>query len=58
MKNATELVKFVGYDSWSRALFSTKSGIIVVDVDGELHSMTDYGEPLSPLGYATPEIVS
>lgn len=59
LKDATELVTFVGHDDWSRALFETKSGILVVDVDGELHSICDpegWAEPWYPLGYATPEI--
>ncbi len=57
MKDATNLVSFAGYDYWNRALYKTKSGIIVVDVDGEIHSLTNEGEPCSPLGYATPESV-
>ena len=43
---------FVGYDDWSRELYaSLKTGITYVQVDGQLHGMTDWGEPISPIGY-------
>ena len=57
LKDATELVTFIGLDDWCRSLFKTKSGIRVVDVDGELHSISDpdgWAEPWYPLGYKTP----
>ena len=42
--------KFIGHDDWSRALYqSVKTGIVYVDVAGQLHDMTDEGEPISPL---------
>ena len=42
----------VGYDDWSRELYaSLKTGITYVQVDGQLHGMTDWGEPISPIGY-------
>ena len=59
MKDASDLVTFVGYDDWNRKLFKTKSGILVVDVDDELYSICDpegWAEPWYPLGYATPEM--
>ena len=58
LKDASDLVMFVGYDDWNRPLFRVNfSGQNVVGVDGELHTMTpDWGEPCTPLGYATPEI--
>lgn len=58
-KDATDLVTFVGYDDWDRALFETKGGITVVDVDGELCSINyyeDWAEPNYPLGYSTPAV--
>ena len=60
LKDASKLVTFVGYDDWSRALFRTnKSGVNVVDIDGELYAINyweAWAEPDYPLGYATPEI--
>ena len=48
---------YVGRDDWSRRLFKTKSGSILVDVDGELHTRTpSWGEPISPVGIATPDL--
>ena len=48
---------FVGYDDWSRALFKEECMRTLVDVDGELHTMTpNWGEPLSSTGIRTPEI--
>ena len=39
-----------GLDDWSRGLYmSKKTGRVYVDVDGTLHTMTDWGEPNSPL---------
>lgn len=59
LKDATGLVTFHGVDDWDRALFKTRSGIIVVSVDGELYSRNVHecwAEPCTPLGYATPEL--
>ena len=59
MKDATDLVIFDGYDDWNRALFIVCfNGRTIVDVDGELHTITDEGEPCTPIGYSTPEIKS
>lgn len=48
----------VGTDLWSRDLFNFKNenGAIIplVDVDGELHTMTNKGEPKTPTGIETP----
>ena len=50
LKNAKDRVTFIEYDDWNRALFkSNKLHIIIVDVDGELHSITDSGEPCTLL---------
>jgi hypothetical protein len=60
LKDATDRVTFIGYDDWNRALFKgNKSGVVVVDVDGELHSISDpdnWAEPCTPLGYTTPKV--
>ena len=41
----------VGHDDWSRELYaSLKTGITYVQVDGQLHGRTDWGEPISPIG--------
>jgi len=48
--------RFIGEDDWSRRLFKHTSGRVFVDVDGMLHTITDYGEPCSNIGIPTPEI--
>ena len=46
---------FVGVDDWSRKLYKTETGLILVDVDGVLHTMTpDWGEPCDPTNLRTP----
>ena len=58
LKDASNNVHFVGFDYWGRSLFEgNTSGVVIVDVDGELHTITDEGEPCTPLGYATPKTV-
>jgi hypothetical protein len=49
---------YVGLDEFSRGLFSWP-GIDrpFVDVDGELYSTTDEGEPCDPSNVKTPEVV-
>lgn len=50
-----DLLKFVYVDDWSRKVFKTEKGTYLVDVDGELYTMTpDWGEPNSPTGISTP----
>lgn len=41
-------VKYIGEDDWHRRLYKSEKGTILVDVDGQLHYITDEGEPLSP----------
>lgn len=48
-------LKFVGVDDWSRKLYKTENGTILVDVDGELYTRTpDWEEPCDPTGIPTP----
>jgi hypothetical protein len=47
--------ELVGEDDWSRGLYRNEAGRTVVDVDGQLHSISDWGEPISPIGYPTPK---
>lgn len=48
-------IHFCGLDEWSRELWKVSSGVMFVDVEGELHTMTpDWGEPCDPTGYQTP----
>lgn len=58
LNDASDLVEFAFIDDWLRPVFKTKKNeILVVSVDGELYSRTpDWGEPCSPLGYATPSL--
>lgn len=42
-------VEFVGMDDWSRDLYKGNDGKTYVDVDGALHTMTNDGEPISPV---------
>lgn len=42
-------VEFIGMDDWSRDLYKGNDGITYVDVDGALHTMTNLGEPISPV---------
>lgn len=47
---------YIGLDDWSRRLFKTKNDAVLVDVEGELYTVTpDWGEPCSPTGIKTPE---
>ena len=56
MIKPTGELTYIGEDDWSRKLFKTKSGIVLVDVDGELYTRTqDWGEPDFPTGFETPE---
>lgn len=59
LKDSTGRVKFIGHDDWGRPLYKgVKSGVIVVEVNGELYSRNEYeswAEPCFPLGYAPPK---
>ena len=53
---ADPIISYFGDDDWSRRLYKTENGTILVDVDGELYTRTpDWGEPCSPTGIKTPE---
>ena len=55
MIKPTGELTYIGEDDWSRKLFKTKSGIVLVDVDGELYTRTqDWGEPDFPTGFENP----
>lgn len=41
-------VKYIGEDDWHRRLYKSEKGTTLADVDGQLHYITDEGEPLSP----------
>lgn len=51
-----EKLTFAYEDEWSRSVYKTSSGKKYVDVDGELHGMTDEGEPTYPVGIKTPQL--
>jgi len=45
----------IGMDYWGRRLFRTDKETILVDIDGELYTVTpDWGEPCDPTGIRTP----
>jgi hypothetical protein len=47
-------LNFLYEDFWGRMVFETvASGTRCVDVDGELHSITDEGEPAFPINRKT-----
>jgi len=49
-----QLLDFLYEDYWGRNVFKTKaSGTKCVDVDGELYTITDEGEPCSPINRKT-----
>ena len=47
-------LRHLGPDPWGRDVFVAATGQTLVDVDGQLHSMTADGEPLAPVGQPTP----
>lgn len=51
--------KYTGIDDFHRKLFkSEKTGVVYVDVDGELHTRNisqGFAEPGFPIGVKTPE---
>ena len=55
MKTLAPPYDYLGEDGWSRKMFKTNTGVILVDVDGELYTITeDWGEPCYPTGIKTP----
>jgi hypothetical protein len=49
------LLKFIRKDFWQRKIFKDPAtGEVYVDVEGQLCSMTDEGEPICPVGIPTP----
>jgi len=50
-----ERYKYVRTDDWSRKIYKdTTTGKYYVDVEGELHTMTEVGEPMYSIGVKTP----
>ena len=48
--------KYIRTDRWDRKIFKdTLTGIYYVDVEGELHTMTQEGEPSYPIGFKIPK---
>lgn len=57
MKELPPPYEYLGEDDWGRKLFRTAAGRVLVDVDGELCTITQtWGEPCSPTGMKTPEV--
>ena len=55
MADQANALTFIYKDEWSRSVYKKPNGTMLVDVDGELHTMTDCGEPCCPTGRKTPE---
>lgn len=49
INEAVTSAEFVGMDDWSRDLYKGNDGKTYVEVDGSLYTMTNDGEPLSPI---------
>jgi hypothetical protein len=56
MKKLAPPYDYLGEDDWSRKIFKTNTGVTLVDVEGELYTITeDWGEPCHPTGIETPK---
>lgn len=56
MKKLAPPYEYLGEDAFSRKQFKTNTGVTLVDVDGELYTVTEsWGEPCSPTGIETPK---